>query len=57
MMERRRRRYDRYGISREETLTRSGRNAGGVAYDEGRFRDEIVPVTVAGRKGDGHRQG
>jgi acetyl-CoA C-acetyltransferase len=23
-----------------------------VAYDEGRFRDEIVPVTVAGRKGD-----
>jgi acetyl-CoA C-acetyltransferase len=24
----------------------------GVAYDEGRFREEIVPVTIAGRKGD-----
>jgi acetyl-CoA C-acetyltransferase len=45
---------DRYEISREEQdayAVETQRRAG-VAYDEGRFRDEIVPVTVAGRKGD-----
>jgi acetyl-CoA C-acetyltransferase len=45
---------DRYSISREEQdayAVETQRRAG-VAYDEGRFRDEIVPVTVAGRKGD-----
>ncbi|HEV7573729.1 MAG TPA: thiolase family protein [Thermoanaerobaculia bacterium] len=45
---------DRYDISREEQdayAVETQRRAG-VAYDEGRFRDEIVPVTVPGRKGD-----
>ncbi|HXH94168.1 MAG TPA: thiolase family protein [Thermoanaerobaculia bacterium] len=45
---------DRYEISREEQdayAVETQRRAG-VAYDEGRFHDEIVPVTVAGRKGD-----
>ena len=45
---------DRYGISREEQdayAVETQRRAG-VAYGEGRFRDEIVPVTVPGRKGD-----
>jgi acetyl-CoA C-acetyltransferase len=45
---------DRYNISREEQdayAVETQRRAG-VAYDEGRFRDEIVPVTVAGRKRD-----
>jgi acetyl-CoA C-acetyltransferase len=45
---------DRYGISREEQdayAVETQRRAG-VAYDEGRFGDEIVAVTVAGRKGD-----
>ncbi|MEA2240331.1 MAG: acetyl-CoA C-acetyltransferase [Thermoanaerobaculia bacterium] len=45
---------DRYGISREEQdayAVETQRRAG-VAYEEGLFRDEIVPVTVAGRKGD-----
>jgi len=45
---------DRYEISREEQdayAVETQRRAG-VAYNEGRFRDEIVPVTVAGRKGD-----
>ncbi|MEA2161953.1 MAG: acetyl-CoA C-acetyltransferase [Thermoanaerobaculia bacterium] len=45
---------DRYNISREEQdayAVETQRRAG-VAYDEGRFNDEIVPVTVAGRKGD-----
>jgi acetyl-CoA C-acetyltransferase len=45
---------DRYDISREEQdayAVETQRRAG-AAYDEGRFRDEIVPVTVAGRKGD-----
>jgi acetyl-CoA C-acetyltransferase len=45
---------DRYSISREEQdayAVETQRRAG-VAYDEGRFRDEIVPVTVPGRKGD-----
>jgi acetyl-CoA C-acetyltransferase len=45
---------DRYEISRDEQdayAVETQRRAG-VAYDEGRFRDEIVPVTVAGRKGD-----
>src|SRR5713226_9627790 len=45
---------DRYAISRQEQdayAVETQRRAG-VAYDEGRFRDEIVPVTVPGRKGD-----
>ena len=45
---------DRYEISREEQdayAVETQRRAG-VAYDEGRFRDEIVQVTVPGRKGD-----
>jgi acetyl-CoA C-acetyltransferase len=45
---------DRYEISREEQdayAVETQRRAG-VAYAEGRFKDEIVPVTVAGRKGD-----
>ncbi|MGA8807107.1 MAG: thiolase family protein [Thermoanaerobaculia bacterium] len=45
---------DRYEISREEQdayAVETQRRAG-VAYEEGRFRDEIVPVTVPGRKGD-----
>jgi acetyl-CoA C-acetyltransferase len=45
---------DRYGISRQEQDAYAvwTQHRAGVAYDEGRFRDEIVPVTVAGRKGD-----
>jgi acetyl-CoA C-acetyltransferase len=45
---------DRYEISRAEQdayAVETQRRAG-VAYEEGRFRDEIVPVTVSGRKGD-----
>jgi acetyl-CoA C-acetyltransferase len=45
---------DRYGISREEQdayAVETQRRAG-VAWDENRFHDEIVPVTVSGRKGD-----
>jgi acetyl-CoA C-acetyltransferase len=45
---------DRYGISREEQdayAVETQRRAG-VAWGENRFRDEIVPVTVSGRKGD-----
>jgi acetyl-CoA C-acetyltransferase len=45
---------DRYNISREEQdayAVETQRRAA-AAYDEGRFRDEIVPVTVPGRKGD-----
>jgi acetyl-CoA C-acetyltransferase len=45
---------DRYSISRDEQdayAVETQRRAG-VAYEEGRFGDEIVPVTVAGRKGD-----
>jgi acetyl-CoA C-acetyltransferase len=45
---------DRYEISREEQdayAVETQRRAG-VAYAEGRFHDEIVPVTVSGRKGD-----
>ena len=43
-----------YGISRQEQdeyAVETQRRAG-LAYEEGRFRDEIVPVTVSGRKGD-----
>ncbi len=43
-----------YGIPREEQdefAVRSHRRAA-AARDEGRFADEIVPVTVKGRKGD-----
>src|SRR5258707_2899180 len=45
---------DRYGISRQEQDAYAvwTQRRAGVAYDEGRFRDEIVPVTMAGRKGD-----
>src|SRR5437868_11215094 len=45
---------ERYDISRDEQdayAVETQRRAG-VAYVEGRFRDEIVPVTVSGRKGD-----
>lgn len=45
---------DKYGISREEQDTvalRSHRNAI-RAIDEGRFREEIVPIPVPRRKGD-----
>jgi acetyl-CoA C-acetyltransferase len=45
---------DRYAITRDEQdayAVETQRRAG-VAYEEGRFRDEIVPVTVPGRKGD-----
>jgi acetyl-CoA C-acetyltransferase len=42
-----------YGISREEQdelAVRSQRRAG-AAHEEGRFADELVPVTVPGRRG------
>lgn len=45
---------DKYGISREEQdeiAYRSHKNAV-VAIDEGRFKEQIVPVTVKGRKGE-----
>ncbi len=45
---------DKYGITREaqdEIAYRSHVNAV-AAIDEGRFKEEIVPVTVKGRKGD-----
>ncbi|ADY25831.1 acetyl-CoA acetyltransferase [Deinococcus proteolyticus MRP] len=45
---------DKYGVTREEQdafATASHRKAV-AATEEGRFRDEIVPVTVKGRKGD-----
>jgi acetyl-CoA C-acetyltransferase len=45
---------DRYGISREEQdryAVESQRKAG-RAYEENRFANEIVPVTVEGRKGN-----
>src|SRR5258706_3973300 len=45
---------DRYGISRQEQdeyAVETQRRAG-VAYDEGRFAEELAPVTVSGRKGD-----
>ncbi len=45
---------EQYGISRQEQdeyAVETQRRAG-VAYEEGRFRGEIVPVTVSGRKGD-----
>jgi acetyl-CoA C-acetyltransferase len=44
---------DRYSISRQEQdeyAVETQRRAK-VAYDEDRFRDEIVPVSVAGKKG------
>jgi acetyl-CoA C-acetyltransferase len=45
---------DRYEISREEqdAYAVETQLRAGIAYDEGRFRDEVVPVTVPGRKGD-----
>src|SRR5258708_22343317 len=45
---------EQYGISRQEQdeyAVETQRRAG-LAYEEGRFRDEIVPVTVSGRKGE-----
>lgn len=45
---------DKYGVTREEQdafATASHRKAV-AATEEGRFRDEIVPVTVKGRRGD-----
>jgi len=45
---------DRYAISRDEQdayAVETQRRAG-AAYEQGRFRDEIVPVIVSGRKGD-----
>jgi acetyl-CoA C-acetyltransferase len=45
---------DRYGISREEQdrFAVESQAKAGRAYEENRFADEIVPVRVAGRKGD-----
>jgi acetyl-CoA C-acetyltransferase len=45
---------DQYAISRQEQdeYAVETQHRAGVAYEEGRFRDEIVPVTVSGRKGD-----
>jgi acetyl-CoA C-acetyltransferase len=45
---------DRYGITREEQdrYAVESQAKAGRAYDENRFASEIVPVTVAGRKGD-----
>jgi len=45
---------EQYGITRDEQdayAVETQRRAG-VAYAEGRFRDEIVPVAVPGKKGD-----
>lgn len=45
---------DQYGISREEQdrFAVESQAKAGRAYGENRFADEIVPVRVAGRKGD-----
>jgi acetyl-CoA C-acetyltransferase len=45
---------DRYSISREEqdAYAAETQRRAGVAYAEGRFKDEIVAITVPGRKGD-----
>jgi acetyl-CoA C-acetyltransferase len=42
-----------YGISREEQdeLSVRSQQRAGAAHDEGRFADELVPVTVPGRRG------
>jgi acetyl-CoA C-acetyltransferase len=42
-----------YGISREEQdeLAVRSQQRAGAAHDEGRFADELVPVTVPGRRG------
>jgi acetyl-CoA C-acetyltransferase len=42
-----------YGISREEQdeLSARSQQRAGAAHDEGRFADELVPVTVPGRRG------
>jgi acetyl-CoA C-acetyltransferase len=44
---------EQYGISREEQdrFAVESQAKTGRAYDEGRFRDEIVPVSVEGKKG------
>jgi acetyl-CoA C-acetyltransferase len=45
---------EQYGISRleqDEYAVETQRRAG-LAYEGGRFRDEIVPITVTGRKGE-----
>ncbi len=45
---------DRYGISRDEQdrYAVESQKKAGRAYDENRFANEIVPVTVEGRKGN-----
>ena len=45
---------EKYGISREEQdqLALESQNKAEAAITEGRFKDEIVPVTVPQRKGD-----
>src|SRR5690625_1370859 len=45
---------DRYGISREQqdALALSSHQRAQRAIQEGRFRDQIVPVTIKSRKGD-----
>jgi acetyl-CoA C-acetyltransferase len=45
---------DQYGISREEQdrFAVESQAKAGRAYEENRFADEIVPVRVAGRKGE-----
>ena len=44
----------KYGISREDqdALAAESHRRAAVAIDEGRFREQIVPVTIKGRKGD-----
>ena len=43
-----------YDISRQEQdeYAVETQHRAGLAYEEGRFRDEIVPITVSGRKGN-----
>ncbi len=45
---------DKYGITREaqDEIAYSSHVNAAAAIDEGRFKEEIVPVTVKGRKGD-----
>jgi acetyl-CoA C-acetyltransferase len=45
---------DRYGITRDEqdAYALESQRRARVAYEENRFRDEIVPVTVPGKRGD-----
>ncbi|GHF99397.1 acetyl-CoA acetyltransferase [Deinococcus piscis] len=45
---------EKYGVAREEqdAFATASHQKAVAATEEGRFRDEIVPVTVKGRKGD-----